>query len=134
MATPQQEAEATYVRDHWDIQAKGTNYLLLGHGAILAGCLTIFKDTTGNGIQGLGSVGAIAALGLLLAALAYGALMVCRSVKVKNARGSSYTEIGPIVSWFKFFQLTSFAVFLLEMCIIAFRFAFSQFEQASAFR
>jgi hypothetical protein len=118
------EGEIAYVRDHWDTQAKGTNYLLAGHGAILVGCLTLLKE--GNGaLMGFASVGFVSALGLLLAALAYADILIVRSMKIKNLRGhSAKVDDSLLVSGYKFFQVSSFILFVIEMLMIGWRLFF----------
>lgn len=124
MATPNQEAEAAYVRDHWDSQAKATNYLLAGHGAVLLGCLTLFKDGAPI-LKGLSLLGFLSSVGLLLASFAFASITILRSNKVKSARGTSHRDASPISAAYKFFQIGSFLVFVAVIVIIAFRFAFS---------
>jgi hypothetical protein len=117
------EGEIAYVRDHWDSQAKGTNYLLAGHGAVLAGCLTVLKDANSpSALKGLTSVAFVSALGLLLAALASAAILIVRAMKIRNLRNKSpKVDEGPIVVGFKAFQVGSFLLFIVEMLMLAWR-------------
>ena len=117
------EGEIAYVRDHWDSQAKGTNYLLAGHGAVLVGCLTVLKEpSVPTALKGLTSVATVASLGLLLAALACAAILIIRSLKIKNLRNKSpKVEERPIVLGFKIFQVGSFLFFVVEMLMLAWR-------------
>jgi hypothetical protein len=117
------EGEIAYVRDHWDSQAKGTNYLLAGHGAVLVGCLTVLKDANvPAALKGLTSVAFVSALGLLLAALACAAILIVRSMKIQNLRNKSpKVDEGLIVSGFKAFQVVSFLLFIVEMLMLAWR-------------
>src|SRR5947209_5033909 len=94
------EGEILYVRDHWDNQAKGTNYLLAGHGAVLVGCLTVLKEQNVPAVlKGLTSVAFVSALGLLLAALACATILIVRSMKIRNLRNRSpKVDEGPIVA------------------------------------
>ena len=57
--------------------------------------------------------------------LAFGFLMICRSQKIKIARGNHKAVAAPFVSAYKFFQLTSFAVFVLEIVMIGIRLVLS---------
>jgi hypothetical protein len=119
------EGEISYVRDHLDSQAKGTNYLLAGHGAILVACLTIIKDGRADPpLKGLGLIGATSAIGLFFAALACAVIIVVRSMKIKNLRGHSKTNEEPLVSSFKFFQIASLVFFLIELLMVGWWLAF----------
>jgi hypothetical protein len=80
----QKDAELNYIRDYWDSVAKGINYLMVAQGATLVGCLSLLRDYNSvPQLRGMGLVIAISAVGLIFAALAYGASIVCRSLRVR---------------------------------------------------
>jgi hypothetical protein len=103
-------------------QAKGTNYLLAGHGAVLVGCLTVLKDANSPAaLKGLASVAFMSALGLLLA-LAYASILIIRSMKIKNLRNRfPKVDEAPINFGFKCFQVASFLLFIIEMLMVTWR-------------
>jgi glucan phosphoethanolaminetransferase (alkaline phosphatase superfamily) len=122
MPTEAQEAQAAYLRDHWDAQGRAVAYLLTAHGAVLLGCLAALKDyTTTPILKGLGSVVALSAIGLITAALSYGAVTVCRSLQIKKARGTSTNESKPIATGYKVLFFISGCLFIVELCLVAIR-------------
>jgi len=84
MATAEQEAQATYLRDHWDSQSKAVGFLLTAHGVALVSCLAFLKDYEESTFDGIGKVIVLAALGLFVGSLSYGALVGCRSLEIRN--------------------------------------------------
>jgi hypothetical protein len=86
------------LRDHFEIFGKGANYLLVGHGAGLVGCLSVLKDHPENLPQqfhGLGQLVLLFGTGLLLSSLFWGMSML---IKI-NVTQAIISEKQPSNTW-----------------------------------
>jgi hypothetical protein len=86
------------LRDHFETFSKGANYLLVGHGAGLVGCLSVVKehpDQLPSHIQGIGQLVLLFGSGLLLGVLFWGMSMV---IKI-SVMQSIISQKGPSQSW-----------------------------------
>jgi hypothetical protein len=75
------------LRDHFETFSKGANYLLIGHGAGLVGCLSVAKDhpeQLPSQLQGIGQLVLLFGSGLLLGALSWGMSMAIKISVTQN--------------------------------------------------
>jgi hypothetical protein len=87
-----EKSQVERLKDNYEQFFKGTNYLLVGHGAGLLACLAALKDyATAPQLKGIGSLIELFGTGMLAAVVTYVCLIF---VRTEVLRAAAY-RLGP---------------------------------------
>jgi hypothetical protein len=115
-----------WIEDHLEIYMKGANYLLVAHGAGIAGCLTALKDYTANNpsLRGIGLVFAAFVVGFLLASSGYFYACFGRAVWLRSVGKFSGDSEEPFLRKSVFLLCASSFFLSMILIVLSCRFLF----------
>jgi hypothetical protein len=132
MAAYDSRTKLEALRDHFEVFAKGANYLLVAHGAGLAGCLAVLKDhpkDVPQQFQGLGLLILLFCSGLLLGSLFWFMTMwtkinVTQAIISQNWTRSWRERLcNLLIRWFAYIGLWgSLLMFVVAIALIMYQF------------